>query len=171
MSDELTRKVIEAGIIPAQAVKQMKAWKMLPDDMPEEEKAAATEEELLGFVKEIDELLEKSEEMPEMRETMLDAHVQFAKGEAKHIRILSDMGGQQMTVELRYVTDSMGRYIIENVVPYAETVARVGSQFRIGEGVFEITEVEALYHGETREPRFYRCAVQGVPPHAQMRDL
>lgn len=171
MSDELTRKVIEAGIVPAQAVKQLKAWKMLPEDMPEEEKAAATEQELLGFVKEIGTLLEEDQEMPELRETMLDANSRFVRGEARHARFLSDLDGGQMTVELRYVEDAMGRYIVENVVPHSETVMRVGSQFRKGEGVFEITEVEPLYHGETREPRYYRCAVQGVPPHAQMRDV
>ena len=166
MSDELTRKVIEAGIIPAQAVKQLKAWRMLPDDMPEEEKAAATEQELLGFVAEIGDLLEKDQEMPELRETMLDIPRMF---QVAHVAtVVYEQGGQRLSVSVRYVEDSMGRYIFENVPPYGEVAARVGNQFKAKDTVWEITEVEPLYLGETREPRYYRCAVQGVPRHAQM---
>ena len=170
MSDELTRKVIEAGIIPAQAVKQLKAWRMIPDDAPEEEKAATTEEQLLGFVREIDDLLERDQELPEMRETMLDLPRQFLVG-ANRATVVIQTGssaGQRLIIDVPYIKDAMGRYIFSNNPPQGEAVARVGNQFKIGDNVFEIIEVEALYHGETREPRFYRCAVQGVPPHAQM---
>lgn len=169
MSDELTRKVIEAGIIPSQAVKQLKAWRMIPDDAPEEEKAAVTEEQLLGFVKEIEDLLEEGQEMPEMRETMLDLPRQFLSAKIAQVVVRME-GRQNLNLDVQYVEDAMGRYILENAPKYGELAARVGNQVRFKEdgGVFEITEVEPLYHGETREPGYYRCAVQGVPPHAQM---
>lgn len=169
MSSELTRKVIEAGIVPAQAVKQLKAWRMLPEDLPEEAKAAATEQELLGFVEEIGTLLEKDQELPEMRETMMDLPRQFLSAkQATVVVYIGSAGGQRVTIDVAYVEDTMGRYIFANTPPQGEVIARVGNQIRVGGGVFEITEVEPLYHGETRDPAYYRCAVQGVPPHAEM---
>lgn len=70
MSD-LSKKAIEAGVIPQQAIKMLKFWRSLPDDMPDTEKQALTEAELLTHLKEMEALLDGENVLPELRETDL----------------------------------------------------------------------------------------------------
>lgn len=76
MSD-LSKKAIEAGIIPQQAIKLLKLWQSLPDDMPESEKASLTEAELLTHLREMEALLDNERVLPELRETDLSLSMMF----------------------------------------------------------------------------------------------
>ena len=69
---ELTKKLLEAGVIPARSIALLKKWQALPDNTPEDVKLAQTQEEVLKIVDELANMLEKEDEMPELRETDLD---------------------------------------------------------------------------------------------------
>lgn len=168
MSKELTRKVIEAGIVPAHAVKQLKAWRCLPDDMPEEEKQEATQQQLMEFVAEIGDLLEEDSEVPELRETMPEIDTLFDV-KSRDCTVVVNMTPQCLTLNIRAMTDRLN-CLIFRADRYGEMAARVGNQAAIGDGrVFEIIEISPLYHD--KEISFYRCRVQEVPDYAQMPEM
>jgi hypothetical protein len=168
MSNELTRKIIEAGIVPAHAVKQLKAWRQLPADMPEEEKQEATQQQLMEFVGEIGELLEESTEVPELRETIPGIDALF-EVQSKDCTVVVNMAPQSMTLNIRAMTDRLDCLIFK-ADRYGEMAARIGNQASLGDGkVYEITEIAPLYHG--KEVSFYRCRVQEVPDYAQMSEM
>lgn len=168
MSNELTRKIIEAGIVPAHAVKQLKAWRQLPEDTPEEEQQEATQQQLMEFVQEIGDLLEEDSEVPELRETMPEIDALFDI-KSRDCVVAVNMTPQTMTINIRAMTDRLDCLIFK-ADRYGELAARVGNQASIGDGkVYEIIEISPLYHG--KDVSFYRCRVQEVPDYAQMREM
>lgn len=172
MSKELTQKVIEAGIVPAQAVKQLKAWRQLPADAPEEEQERMTQQELMGFVADIAGLLEEGNELPELRETVPGLDARFANSSQDCV-VAVLMSPQNMTISTQVLVDkrsSSAWFLIFRADRCTLAVARVGNQIALGDdGVCEICEVTPLYSGE--DMAFYMCRVQGVPEHAQMSEL
>lgn len=172
MSKELTQKVIEAGIVPTQAVKQLKAWRQLPEDTLEGEREQVTQQELLGFVKDIEGLLEDSGELPELRETMPGLGARFASSSQDCVAAII-MPSQSMTINTRVLVDKLSpssKFLIFKADVYTIAVTGIGNQVALGDGgVCEICEVTPLYSGE--DVAFYRCCVQEVPEHAQMPEL
>lgn len=172
MSRELTQKVIEAGIIPAQAVKQLKAWRQLPEDTREEECQQVTQAELMGFVRDIEALLEEDGELPELRETMFDLGARFANS-SQDCTAAVRTPNQSMTINTQVLVDKLSgssQFLIFIADKFAPVITGVGNQIALRDGkVYEICEVTPLYNGE--DVAFYRCHVQEVPEHAQMSEL
>lgn len=168
MSNELTRKIIEAGIVPAHAVKQLKAWKQLPADMPEEAKQEVTQQQLMEFVGEIGALLEEDTEVPELRETMPGIDYLFEVN-SRDCTVVVALPHQSMVINIPAMIDRLDCLIFK-ADRYGELAARIGNQTTLGDGkVQEITEIAPLYHD--KDVSFYRCRVQEVPEYAQVSEL
>jgi hypothetical protein len=162
---ELTKKVIAAGIVPRQSVELLKKWKLIDPSIPTQGPLEeATQQQLLDFVEEIGELLEGEQELPEMRETMPEVKALFDM-QARDCRVVCRDG---LTIVVKVLEDAHGSLIFANDHRHSEKIARVGNQVhRLG--VVEIVEVMALYFD--KNITHWRCRVQGVPEHAQMRNL
>jgi len=162
MNKELLAKVIEAGIVPAQAVKLMKRWQALPEDLPEEALKEQTEEQLLELVQEISELLEETAELPEMKETMPDVARQFeSMSRELTFRVIKRDRRNYITVEVQVLTDSMGCLILSQDTWEEKAAAVMGNLVLMDDTWHQIIEVAPLYVEE--EPRFMRCAIREVP--------
>lgn len=179
MTKELMKKVIESGIVPAQAVKLMKRWQLLDEDMPESARQAATEEQLMELVTDVASLLEDTEELPEIRETMLDVTDSVFQQQAWQC-VVSAMedGWPRKSVSLYTMTDAHGCYFFPAGMAAVAGVCRVGDVIWDRDAVFYISEVMQIYVGEG--VRFLRCRVSGVDPgtkrlleerHAQVLQL
>jgi len=167
MSKELIQKVIEAGIVPRQAIKQLKAWRQLPEDITEDERQRATQQQLISFVHEIGDLLDEDKELPELRETMLDLDARF-KNKGCDCAVVINIPVQNLVINTRVLVD--GAFFIFQADKYGDVVAAVGNQVSVGDGkVYEIWEGTPLYKGE--HIAFYRCHMQEVPYCAQMPEL
>ena len=169
MSRELTQKVIEAGIIPEQSLELLKKWRLIDPSlpsMPDLEKH--TRDSLLEFVGQIEELLERETEMPEIRETMPEVTELF-RLTGKKCKILCEINSRVEELEVMAVEDAGGCLHIRNDRDWVELFMRPGSQLEWDGGRFEITEVSPGYFGD--KIMHYRCMVQGVPTHAEMRKL
>lgn len=173
MRKELVQKIVESGIVPTHAVKQLKSWRQLSPDITEDEQYRITHQGLLDFVQDIESLLESDGEMPELRETVPGIEAAFGNK------------SQACTVVVNTVRQTLAintRALVEGVAPetpscfifkadgYGEAVSRPGNQvWSGGDGVYEITESTPLYCGE--DVSFYRCTVQEVPRYAQVPEL
>ncbi len=173
MSKELMQKIVEAGIVPEQAVKQLKVWKQLPDDISDEERPNATQQQLVEYVQAIAGLLESDGELPELRETQpgLEAVFEAKKQDCIVVVVMAQaMTASIQVLAARHATDILS-CIVFKADQYGALAARTGNQVSLDGGVvvYEITEATPLYRGE--EVAFYRCGVQEVPNHAQMPEL
>lgn len=162
MNKELMAKVIEAGIVPAQAVKLMKRWQALPEDLPEGAKQEQTEDQLLELVREIATLLEETSELPEMKETMPDVARQFESlCQDMTFRIIRRDRRSYITVELQVMQDSMGCLILSQETWEEKAAAEVGNLVQKDDAWYQIMEVAPLYVAE--DPLYMRCAIREVP--------
>ncbi len=173
MSKELMQKIVEAGIVPTEAVKQLKIWKQVPDDISDEEQPNPTQQQLIDYVQSIAGLLESDGELPELRETQpgLEAVFEAKKQDCLVVAAL-DLQTMSLSTQVlvaRHATDILS-CIVFRADQHGALVARTGNQVSLdGSLVYEITEATPLYRGE--EVAFYRCSVQEVPRHAQMPAL
>lgn len=167
MSRELQRKAIEAGIIPAGAVRLFKMWRSMPEDMPEDIRVARTQEELLGVIGELEELLEQDQEIPEMRETELELDAIWEQS-ARTVQIVYRMDVQNLSVRHPAARTRQGGFFFRYLHPSMEMVVRPGTQITTQENeVFEVTQVSPRYVEE--QVRYLVCDVQEVPNHAVVR--
>jgi hypothetical protein len=168
MSKRLRQLVIDAGIVPAQAVRLMKMWKLLEEDESQWDSAKQerTENELLDFVSEISRLLEDERELPEMKETALDVDDVLFKNDAFRV-IVTGQDGYMQSAQALLQKD--GCFIFERagIDPF---MTQVGNQIHhvvageVEETTVEIIQVMPLYVGEAH--KYTRCRVQEVPKHA-----
>jgi hypothetical protein len=161
MKRELVQKVIEAGIVPEQAVKLMKHWRMLDEDLPAVERQSQTEQQLLAFVAEIAGLMEEDSEMPEMRETLLDMTEATFNTLSQHCSVLVRKWERYVRTETLAVKDAHGCYIFKNDTPQGAEAAAVGNVVIHEKDYYWITAVSPVYWGERL--MFFRCSVREVP--------
>jgi hypothetical protein len=161
MKRKLIQKVIEAGVVPSQAVKLMKHWRMLDEDLPDHEKQSQTEQQLLAFVAEIAGLMEESSEMPEMRETLLDMTEATFNTLAQHCSVLVRRWERYTRTETFAVKDAHNCYVFKNDTPQGAEQACVGNVIIHDKGRYWITAVSPIYWGERL--MFLRCSVREVP--------
>jgi hypothetical protein len=168
MSKELQRKVIEAGIVPSGAVRLLQMWRSLPEDLPVEEQEEKTQQQLMELVEEIGGLLEKDEEIPEMKETDLDLDSLW---EQATIHMLTyRLGLQHLSVNIPAVRSRSGDFVFRWLNPQMESMIRPGGQItNVGREVFEIIQVSPRYVEDAL--RYLVCAVQEVPDHAVVRGV
>jgi hypothetical protein len=168
MGRELTQKIIEAGIVPEQAVKQLKAWRQLPEDTPEEEQQQITQDLVMDFVERIAELIDAEGELPELRETMPGLEARF-ESKSEECMIVLDLPVQRMCFNTRVLVDGPN-FLIFRADKWGDLAANVTGQVALRDGkVHDVCESTPLYEGE--KVVFYRCKTQEVPKYAQMREL
>ena len=157
---ELTKKLLEVGVIPAQSIALLKKWQALPDDMPEDVKLAQTQEEVLKIVDEMAVMLEKEDEMPELRETDLD--IGYALKEENTVAASIDVNAglhQNLNCKCRLgeTRDHKLVYMISN--PARDAVfARRGNIVTLPWGKCMITGVEPRY--QDKELKYYILEVE-----------
>lgn len=158
---KLTDKVVEAGIIPENALKLMKMWGVheeLPDFV---HKKDMTYEQLLRMVEEIAALLEEKSEVPEIKETDLDLERVF-KADAEMLPISVFIGDRYVDIYMLVAQDRVGRFIFDRTyTKRAGNVAAPGTRIKKENVVYEIFEVETRYKAD--EPTFDVCTVKEVP--------
>ena len=154
---ELTKKVVEAGLVDESTLKLMKMWGMVDEEV-DLSKIAETKEELTALVDDIASLLEQEGEVPELRETNRNLE-----------EIMSDP--VQATVDLRNGStyqalvglDRSGRVVFRrahgSVAPEDEC-AKPGVLVRLHGRVSEIVSAEPRYEGD--ELKYYVCEVQSA---------
>lgn len=166
MSKELTQKLVEAGIVPTQAVRQLKTWRQLSEEVQEVPDVLEPVDSVVGDIRS---LLEKEGELPELRETVPGLDGVFA--DKKQLCAVA-CGAARQTAVLNLptlvgaVVDEVPESVVFQADTYGAAAARVGNQIACSGKVFEITETAPLYRGEAVS--FYRCRVQEVPENAQM---
>lgn len=173
MRKELVQKIVESGIVPIHAVKQLKSWKQLSPDITEDEQYRVTHQGLLDFVHDIESLLESDGELPELRETVPGIESAFSS-KSQACTVVVNTAHQTLAINTRALAEGlapdMPSYYIFKADGYGEAVSRPGNQiWSGGDRVYEVTESTPLYCGE--EVSFYRCAVQEVPRYAQVPEL
>lgn len=156
---ELSVKLIEAGVIPKQAIQLMKLWRSLPEDLPEDERIAQTEEELLKMVMEIETIMEKNDEMSVMKETDLD----LDKLIIEEIEIQTVVGAQNLLVSILGGRTRDGKFVINSgrasgSTRQAELAARRGNVVEYHGKSHMILNVEPRYVGDDLE--YYVCTVE-----------
>ena len=166
MSKELTQKLVEAGVVPTQAVRQLKTWRQLSEEVPEVSGIQGPVDSVVGDIKS---LLEREGEMPELRETVPGLDGVFAD-KKQDCAVALNAARQTVVLNLPALVGTVVDDVPESIVFQADTygtaAARAGNQLVCSGKVFEITETTPLYRGETVS--FYRCRVQEVPENAQM---
>lgn len=158
---KLTDKVIEAGIIPENAVKLMKMWG-IHEDLPDfVEKKDRTYEQLLQMIEEVGALLEEKSEVPEIKETDLDIEKLFKDG-AEMLPVSVFVGGRYVDIYMMVAKDRAGRFIFSRTyTKRAGDIAVAGTRIKKDEKVYEVFEVETRYKAD--EPMFDVCTVKEVP--------
>jgi hypothetical protein len=155
---ELTKRLLEAGVIPAQSVALLRKWQALPDDMPDEVKLAQTQEELLRIVDEVAGMLEKEDEMPELRETDLDIGYALKNTVDASINVKAGLH-QNLNCRCRLgeTRDHKLVYVISN--PSRDAIfARRGNEIILPYGKCVITSVEPRY--QDKELKYYVMEVE-----------
>jgi hypothetical protein len=158
---ELTKKLMEAGVIPAQSVALLKKWQALPDAMPEDVKLAQTQEELMRIVDEVAIILEKEDEMPELRETDLD--IGYALKNAVDTYISVNAGLQQnlsCKCRMGLTRDHKFVFVVSDFNPARDEIfARRGNTITLPSGQrLLITGVEPRY--QDKELKYYVLEVE-----------
>lgn len=171
MGKELMQKIIEAGIVPTQAVEQLKAWKQLPDEVTARPRQNMTDKQFTGLVQEIEDLLENAGELPELRETQPGLEAVFEAKKQDCTVVVTGAASTTLNIPVLVEKHAAGLFCaIFEAARYGWLAARVGNQLSLGDGnAYEVTEATPLYRGE--DVAFYRCNVQEVPDHAQMPEL
>jgi len=158
---KLTDKVVEAGIIPENALKLMRMWG-IHENLPDYgQKREQTYGQLLKMVEEIGELLEEKSEIPEIKETDLDIERLF-KEHAEMLPISVFIGDRYVDVYMMAAQDRVGRFIFNRTyTKRAGNIAVPGTRIKKDDVVYEIFEVETRYMAD--EPTFDVCTVKEVP--------
>lgn len=148
---ELTKKVIEAGLVDKNTLQLMEKWKLV-NPQGVEELHDPTQEAMTQLVNDIAELVEQETVVPEMRETAPGMESLFQDP------LQVELSGEPdfvSTNEVEAVMDEMGRFGFK-----APLDIEVGTFIRDGEFIYRIDNVERRYVGET--VAYYVCDVEQV---------
>jgi hypothetical protein len=157
---ELTKKVIEAGIVPRQSVELMKMWRCVPDDAPDGSTEERTQQQLLEFVDEIAGLLEEEGEMPELRETDLDLDHLVETGRTEVL--VAPYPGQ--TRYNRMAARTRAGAFVFKADDVSISLIRPGGCITADGRKFEILNVEPRYLEDRTS--YYVCTVEAVVERA-----
>lgn len=152
---DLTKKVVEAGLVDESTLKLMKMWGMVDEEV-DGTKIAGTKEELTALVDDIAKLLEEEGEVPELRETDLDLE-EVMKEPVEALVDLRDGNTYKAYVGL----DRTGRVIFRRAAGHEapeDACAKPGVLIHIHGRAQEVMTAEPRYHGD--ELRYYVCEVR-----------
>jgi hypothetical protein len=126
--------------------------------MPEDVKLAQTQEELMRIVDEVAVILEKEEEMPELRETDLD--IGYALKNTFEVAILVNVGSQNLSCKCRLGLTRDHKFVYEVLNPARDEIfARRGNTITLPSGQrLLITGVEPRY--QDKELKYYVLEVE-----------
>jgi hypothetical protein len=171
---ELTKKVVQAGLVEKNTLELFKKWGMLDPDFDAEPIQDATQEQLLGLVDDIAKLLEEEGEVPEIRESDMELETLFEK---QSVPVLAHIGGDKY-VRTRVVFNRTGHAVFrksvvdgEKGIDEIDLAARPGMHFCQDHDVqdqysepakFEILSVEPRFSG--KDPVYLVCEVHYHPP-------
>jgi len=164
---DLSKKIVEAGLVPKHTLQLMERWKMLdPVDIhcapSREELESRTKEQFTAFAGEIADLLEETS-LPEMQETDLALEHLFMARAEDTVAII-ESGPQRLRIDgLKSVLTRDGHRVLrrKGMENYIEIIARPGIQLVVGGQGYLIQNVEVRYVGDA--PEFYSCAVVEDP--------
>lgn len=152
MTSKLSKKVIEAGLVPKHTLQLMKMWGMVPEDAEEKDLSILGDSSDLNkmaeeLVSDIEELVAVERDIPELRETRLDIDDLF---EAHKVPVWLE--GEQV--------QSMAA--VDLPEPYRDHAIfcmrlPVGARFRLDGVGYVVTEVELSFHG--KQPKYAICKV------------
>lgn len=160
MDDELQKKLLEAGIMPQNAVKQMEQWQRVPSGSAEHlgefspDKIEALREDL------------EARNLPTLRETILDVDKIMSRGRTV---LVSRRGVYSLTCKAGI--DILKHYIFE-IPKHLETYRQLATVLRAGSSIVDqfvdpfpqtITDVSVLYatiSPGVSEPTHWFCAVE-----------
>jgi len=152
---ELTKKVVEAGLVDQSTLKLMKMWGMVDEEL-DGTKVAQTKEELQALVDDIANLLEEDGEVPELRETDLELE------EVMKEPVEATVDTRDGTTYQAYVgLDRIGRVIFKRAAgPVApeDMCAKPGVLVHVHGRALEIMAAEPRYSGD--ELKYYVCEVR-----------
>lgn len=169
---ELTKKVVQAGLVEKNTLELFRKWGMLDPDFDAEPLKDPTQEQLLELVDDIAELLEEEGEVPEIRESDMELEVLFEK---QSVPVLAYIGGDKY-VRTRVVFNRTGHAVFRKSaaidgIDEVDLAARPGMHFvQDGESgsqysepaKFEILSVEPRFRG--KDPVYLVCDVLHHPP-------
>jgi hypothetical protein len=154
----LIEKVIEAGIVPKQAVELAKLWgvdQLSPDF---DSKRQQTEACLAELVREIVQLIEEESEVPEIRETELDI-AQLFKDSAVTVRVLPAKNECDAFYSAIAAIDRFGRFVFDRTV-IGDGVIELGARIIKDSRVYEVKSIETRYIND--KPVYDVCSVMEV---------
>lgn len=172
---ELTKKVVQAGLVEKNTLELFKRWGMLDPDFDAEPMQDPTQEQLLSLVDDIAKLLEEEGEVPEMRESDMELELLFEK---QSVPVLAHIGADKY-IKTRVVFNRTGHAVFrksvidgEKGIDEIDLAARPGMHFcQHYEGEesqysvparFEILSVEPRFSGT--DPVYLVCEVHYHPP-------
>lgn len=171
---ELTKKVVEAGLVEKNVLELFKRWGMLDPDFDAEPLQDPTQEQLLSLVDDIADLLEEEGEVPEMRESDMELEILFDK---QSVPVLAHIGADKY-IKTRVVFNRTGHAVFrksvvdgEKGIDEIDLAARPGMHFSPEDSTkkewsvparFEILSVEPRFSG--KDPVYLVCEVHYHPP-------
>ena len=165
---ELTKKVIEAGIVDRSAIKLMQLWGMELGAVPPRE--GMTKGALTELVEEIAELLEDDGLLPVTKETDLQLEQLAAKATAKAVKVV--VGGQVLRVTFMGFWSRMKQLVAVAaetsgpVLNPVEVAVRPGNIVQDEGGRWEILSAEPRWVGD--KLKYYVCDVARRYDDAEM---
>jgi hypothetical protein len=154
---ELTKKVVEAGLVDQSTLKLMKMWGMVDEEV-DGTKIAETKEELTALVDDIAKLLEQDGEVPELRETDLELEEVMKQP----VEVKVDLRDGSTYTALVGV-DRTGHIIFrraDGATAPEDACANPGVLVHINGRVEEIVSAEPRYEGD--KLKYYVCEVQSA---------
>lgn len=154
---DLTKRVVEAGLVSESTAKLMEMWGMA--DMPTVE--GKTEGSLIELVQKIEALLEEDGEVPEMRETSLELDKLF---ETDRVSCHVDVDPPGIRVRTEIVFDRTSRIVFRKSLAGGERTDPIDLAARPGQIVHEGGRKWEIFHVESRfrgtDPVYLVCEVK-----------
>jgi hypothetical protein len=170
---ELTKKVVQAGLVEKNTIELFKRWGMLDPDFDAEPVEDATREQLLNLVNDIAQLLEEEGEVPELRESDMELEVLF---NTQSVPVLAHIGSDKY-IRTGIVFNRTGHAVFRKSVidglkgiDEIDLAARPGMHFcqvapdgtEPSDAKWEILSVEPRFRG--KDPVYLVCEVHYHPP-------
>jgi len=141
MAQQTAKMLVEAGVIPKNAIQQLVNWRLLPEDYEQSHgsRPLNTDDraEVDNFVRELGEAI--TSDMAEIRETELDHPGGYRN-------IFLEFENETFNGEDDVLIDRLGRLVVPNEMPWV-TLTKV--DLRDGVGERKVVKKEQRYEGDS----------------------
>jgi hypothetical protein len=145
--NKLSQKIIEAGLVPKHTLQLMKMWGMVPDDAEETDlpkNGEGLQEMAEELVADIAELVAAEKDLPELRETKIDADELWKKFVVP-VRLWKEPIMSQAALDIPSEP---------NTAIFSRDV-HIGTYFTYKGVKYTVTDVEISYRGSL--PKYWIC--------------